>query len=326
MIQFCMVPRLCWCTFVLIGLSGCAGPTERAEEPSRVAAASQPATAPAEPAEPIRKHKRDTIAPRSYPLDTYGFTPVDKDLQKAFAREEMITDDAEGSLNPYIMRVIAAYPLDGSYPYHCSWKPREYDIYNGVTEDLWFKGLVVAKAYPDGSRCSYCCGLTFEIFFRAMQLRNVQKGLDPDDFNGMTFHDLFNLLQLWYIEGKGDCVQRGIVAYGLGTAITDFEQARPGDLGDYSFAPSGGHSIVFISWLRDEQGKIIGMRYFSSNLSGTKGVGYGESKFADSNNGRGIIRKWLRLARVGSISSYKPFNRLDIPRRNAYAPIQPSVR
>ena len=26
-----------------------------------------------------------------------------------------------------------------------SQKAREYDIYNGVTQDMWFKGMVVAK-------------------------------------------------------------------------------------------------------------------------------------------------------------------------------------
>ena len=55
-----------------------------------------------------------------------------------------MTDDADGSLNPYVLKVISAYPLDGSYPYHCSWTPREYDIYNGVTQDLWYRGMVVA--------------------------------------------------------------------------------------------------------------------------------------------------------------------------------------
>ena len=78
----------------------------------------------------------------------------------------------DGSLNPYVLKVISAFPSDGSYPYHCSWEPREYDIYNGVTQDMWYKGMVVAKAYPDGSRCSYCCGFTFEVFNRAMKLRN----------------------------------------------------------------------------------------------------------------------------------------------------------
>ncbi len=267
--------------------------------------------------------RRDTYTPRPYPLDERGFSPVDEALAIAFAREEDVADDDEGSLSPYVLKLVSAYPLDGSYPYHCSRKPREYDIYNGVTQDMWYKGMVVAKAYPDGSRCSYCCGLTFEIFIRAMKLRNVHKGLDPDDFNGMTFHDLFNLLQLWYIEGEGDSPQLGIVSYGLGKAITNFEDARPGDFADYSTVPADGHSIIFIDWIRDGQGGIVGMKYFSSNLSGTRGVGYGSGMFSDCNNGKGILRKSVRIARVGSIENYKPFDRLRIPCRNAYAPNQP---
>ncbi len=58
--------------------------------------------------------------------------------------------------------------------------------------------------------------------------------------------------------------------------------------------------------------------------SGTKGVGYGEGKFSDSNGGKGIIRKSLRIARVGAIKDYKPFHRANIPQRNAYAPTQPN--
>lgn len=291
-----------------LSLNGCHTPPASSSSPQ-----SQPAPPP----------KRYTYTPRPYPLDERGFSPVDKALAKAFAREEMIQDDAEASLNPYVMKVVSAYPLDGSYPYHCGWKPREYDIYNGVTQDMWYKGMVVAKAYPDGSRCSYCCGLTFEIFIRAMKLRNIQKGLDPDDFNGMTFHDVFNMLQLWYIEGEGDCERRAILSYGLGRAIEDFEEAKPGDFLSYSTTPPGGHSVVFVDWLRDEQGKITGLRYFSSNLSGSKGPGYGQGKFSDCNNGRGLLRKSVRIARVGAIKDYRPFDRLKIPQRNAYAPNQP---
>ena len=272
---------------------------------------------------PTKIAKRFTYTPRPYPVDERGFSPVDQALAKAYAREELITDDAEGALNPYVMKVISAYPLDGSYGYHCSWKPREYDIYNGVTQDLWYKGMVVAKAYPDGSRCSYCCGYTFEVFVRAMKLRNLQKGLDPDDFNGMTFGDLFNALQFWYIEGKDDCERRAIESYGLGYAVTDFEKVRPGDFLSYDTTPPGGHSVVFVDWLRDEQNKIIGLKYFSSNLSGSKGVGYGQGKFSDSNNGRGLLRKSLRIARVGAIKDYRKFDRAAIPQRNAYAPTQP---
>lgn len=267
--------------------------------------------------------RRSTYAPRVYPVDERGFSPVDKALAKAYAREELITNDAEGSLNPFVLKVISAYPTNGTYHYHCSWNPREYDIYNGVTEDLWYRGMVVAKAYPDGSRCSYCCGFTFEVFVRAMKLRNIQSGLDPDDFNGMTFNDLFNALQIWYIEGKGDSEQRAIVSYGLGTAVTNFDDARAGDFLSYSTTPAGGHSVIFLGWIRNAQNKIVGLRYFSSNLS-TDGIGYGQAHFSDSTkDGHGVLRDLVKIGRVGAIKDYRRFHRLDIPQRNAYAPIQP---
>ena len=271
----------------------------------------------------INSARRYTYIPRPYPVDDRGFSPVDKALAKAYAREDLVVDDAEGALNPYVLKVISGYPLDGSYQYHCSWKPWEYDIYNGVTQDLWYRGMVVAKAYPDGSRCSYCCGFTFEVFVRAMKLRNIQKGLDADDFNGMTFNDLFNALQLWYIEGDGDSEQRAIVAYGLGRAITDLEQVRAGDFLSYSTTPAGGHSVIFLSWICDEKNKIIGLKYFSSNLS-SNGIAYGQAHFSDSTkNGHGVLRNSLHIGRVGAIKSYQTFDRAAIPARNAYAPTQP---
>jgi hypothetical protein len=314
---------------VVPGLAGCrhAEPSQ-AQKPTATAAlasTNQPAASvTASTNKAVATAKRFNYTPRPYPVDERGFSPVDKALAKAYAREDMVADDSEGALNPYVLKVIAAYPTDGSYPYHCSWTPREYDIYNGVTQDLWYRGMVVAKAYPDGSRCSYCCGFTFEAFVRAMKLRNIQKGLDPDDFNGMTFGDLFNMLQFWYIEGDGDSEKRGILAYGLGRAITDLEQVRAGDFVSYDAAPSGGHSVIFIDWLRDTDNKVVGMNYFSSNLSGTHGVGYGSGHFSDFNrNGRGILRNSLRIARVGAVKDYKPFDRATIPQRNAYAPTQP---
>lgn len=268
--------------------------------------------------------RRYTYTPRLYPVDDRGFSPVDKALAAAYAREDMVTNDEEGSLNPFVLKVISAYPTDGTYQYHCSWTPREYDIYNGVTEDLWYHGLVVAKSYPDGSRVSYCCGYTFEVFVRAMKLRNIQNGLDPDDFNGMTFNDLFNALQLWYIEGPGDSEQRAIVSYGLGNAVTNFEDARPGDFLSYSTTPAGGHSVIFMGWLRDDQNRIIGLRYFSSNLS-SNSIGYGQAHFSDWNkNGHGVVRNSVKIGHVGAIKNYRAFNRLEIPARNAYLPTQPT--
>ncbi len=140
----------------------------------------------------------------------------------------------------------------------------------------------------------------------------------------MTFGDLFNALQLWYIEGKGDSEERAIRCYGLGKAITDLEQVRPGDFLSYSTTPAGGHSVIFIDWMRDEQNKITGLKYFSSNLSGTHGVGFGSGHFSDSNSrSRGILRNSLHIGHVGAIKDYVKFDRTNIPQRNAYAATQP---
>jgi hypothetical protein len=245
----------------------------------------------------------------NYPVDGRNFTPVDKNIAKL----GVVKDDAEGSLNPYVLALIGCYPTDGSYPYRC--KPLEYDLYNGVTQDLWYKGRVVAKAHPNWTRCSYCCGLTFEVFCRAMQCRNIQKGLDPDDYNGMSFSDLFNLLQLWYIEGSGDSPQLGIESYGLGKKIENLEDARPGDFLDFSRNNNSGHSVIFVAWMRDAAGKITGFKYFSSNSGG---VGYGTEYFEDT--GGKVLHKYFRLARVGSIDAYQRFDRTKIPFRRAYAP------
>src|SRR6185436_11715490 len=83
-------------------------------------------------------------------------------------------------------------------------------------------------------------------------------------------------------------------------------------------------AVVFIDWLRDENKKIVGFKYFSSNLSGTHGVGFGSGHFSDSTERkRGILRNSLKIARVGAIKDYVKFDRANVPQRNAYAPTQP---
>ena len=287
-------------------LAGCATPNSTCNCAATNATAVVVTPAPAGD----RSHRSIEEFPEAkYPVDGRNLTPVDKNIGKL----GVVKDDEASSLNPYVLAIAGCYPTDGSYPYRC--KPMEYDLYNGVTQDLWYKGRVVAKGHPNWTRCSYCCGLTFEVFCRAMQYRNLQKGLDPDDFNGMSFSDLFNLLQLWYIEGAGDSPQLGITAYGLGQKIENLEDARPGDFLDFSRNNKSGHSVIFIEWTRDAAGKITGFKYFSSNSAG---VGYLTEHFEDC--GGKVLRRYFRLARVGSVEGYRRFDRTKIPFRRAYAP------
>jgi hypothetical protein len=53
-------------------------------------------------------------------------------------------------------------------------------------------------------------------------------------------------------------------------------------------------------------------------------VGCGQGKFSDANGGKGLLRNSPKIAWVGSIQNHKPFNRAEIPARNAYAPTQPT--
>ena len=50
--------------------------------------------------------RRYTYAPRPYPADECGFSPVDKALAKAHSRGERNEDDDEGALNPCVIKFI----------------------------------------------------------------------------------------------------------------------------------------------------------------------------------------------------------------------------
>src|ERR1700759_4006335 len=113
---------------------GCADEPVAAPQPASVAAAPPPPLIASQPAPsvaiatatnatsptsiPPREKdpglRRSTYTPRIYPVDERGFSPVDEALAKAYAREEIITNDDDGSLNPYVLKVITGYPLDGS--------------------------------------------------------------------------------------------------------------------------------------------------------------------------------------------------------------------
>ena len=94
-----------------LGLAGCqsASPVAQKNPPAIATVTSvNPPVAAVKPSTDGQAQvaKRYAYTPRPYPVDERGFSPVDKALAKAYAREEMVTDDAEGSLNPYVIKVF----------------------------------------------------------------------------------------------------------------------------------------------------------------------------------------------------------------------------
>lgn len=203
--------------------------------------------------------------------------------------------------NRYVLDVIKTYSLDnGKYPYLLN---NDFENYNGVTEDLYYGGEVLLKANPNGNRASNCTGITFEVFFKAMQKKNQDLGLALDDFNGMNKEELLDFVLTWFVA-KGDKAESNLALaiekYGFGKRIYDLEELRSGDFMDLSRENNTGHAVIFMDWIRKE-GEIIGFKYWSSQGS-TKGISYKEEYFniKDKNGNKygNVIIDNLHLARV----------------------------
>ncbi|MGE5527834.1 MAG: hypothetical protein ACM3X6_01650 [Patescibacteria group bacterium] len=226
-------------------------------------------------------------------------------IPPALARSRLFAQ-YDRDLNGYVLQVMAGYE-GGRYPYLLN---RDYAHYNGVTRDLYYRGRLLLRASPNGSRASHCVGITFEAFFRAVQARNRRLGLPIDYFNGLTWDELYDLALTWY-AAKGDKASSNcamaIERYGFGRRIHDPLAAEPGDFMDLTRADGSGHTVVFFGWLRSA-GRIIGLRYWSSQAS-TRGIGYNAEYFRDNPPHllRGsLLRAPIYIGRVGPVRSYRP--------------------
>lgn len=212
------------------------------------------------------------------------------------------------SLNQYVLDVISTYSLkDGAYPYLLN---NDFKNYNGVTEDIYYNGQLILKANPAGDKASNCTGITFEVFFKAMQKRNKELGIPVDDFNGMSKDELFDMALTWFVANGAKSQSNLAVAlekYGLGTRINDLEKVRPGDFIDLSRENNSGHTAIFINWIREGE-KIIGLKFWSSQGS-TDGISYKEEYFniRDKNGNKygGVRMDNLHIARVSPVSEYR---------------------
>ncbi|MDP4087883.1 MAG: hypothetical protein Q8930_01280 [Bacillota bacterium] len=258
-------------------------------------------------ATPVQVKSPDSkVLPAANPADTASAnaTPIPSPTK---AEQQAIA--AKSDLNDYVLKVIHSYDGD-KFPYLLN---DDYQHYNGVTQNIVYKGSIIAKANPNGSRSSHCVGLTYEVFFKAIVARNIEAGLSPDNINNMTIDNMRDFMLIWYNalgtpKSEGDQLAGAIVKYGLGTRIARFEDAKAGDFIDFSRSQSG-HTVVFINWLRDKPGNIVGFKYWSTQES-TGGISYKNEYFSDNPQGayKGAVnRQQMYIGRVGSIGNYRRF-------------------
>lgn len=270
--------------------------------PSKTMSTSKSAdTASVEISEPVSKTRSSD--------NSNGTASAAVQANAAVSKAEVQAAAVKSELNNYVLKVIPAYK-GAKYPYLLN---NDYNHYNGVTENIIYQGSVIAKANPDGSKSSHCVGLTYEVFFKAMEERNKEAGISPDNFNNMTINNMRDFLLTWYNakgtpKSAGDQLAGAIVKYGLGSQIKRLEDAKAGDFIDFSRTKSG-HTAVFINWLKDDKGNIVGFKYWSTQES-TNGIAYKEEYFSDNPQGtfKGTVnRNQLYIGRVGPIANYKSF-------------------
>ncbi len=183
-------------------------------------------------------------------------------------------DDAH-PLNPIVLETMKSYPTDGSYGY---WWPKGTD-WAGTTRDLVYRGKTIAKGDP--RKRSYCCGLTFEVWFTSYEAA-CRKKETPFQIGILSVSDLAEMRLRWYGASRnGDrkkLILEALTSMGLGTKITRPEDARPGDFVQLWRKNGSGHSVIFLGWKRSGK-KITGITYWSTQ-PGTKGVGVRTERFA----------------------------------------------
>ena len=166
-------------------------------------------------------------------------------------------------LNEVVLELLKLYPTDGSHRYH--W----VDGFDGVTTNILYQGEIVAKAEEEMR--TYCCGLTFEVYMLAAQLRARQKNV-PLSLGGMTSWGVRKMKADWFVAtGLRGGPFDALVSRDLGKRI-EYEEALAGDFIQLWRYTGSGHSCILID--RDADG----FRYWSTQPS-TNGIGYRRENF-----------------------------------------------
>ncbi len=174
-----------------------------------------------------------------------------------------------------VLKIAYAYENGGGY----IWKNS-----TGVSETLEHQGKTILEKQPKGT---YCCGFTFQAAFKLAQHHGI--------FEGKTYKEVKKFQQQWYgaseASGETQCTL-AMTTLGIGNAVAH-EDARPGDFGNF-WRTKSGHSVIFLSWITDDDGNRVGLRYRSSQTK-TDGIGDHEEYF--KNHGGHVDPERLYLCR-----------------------------
>lgn len=191
-------------------------------------------------------------------------------------------ETVKAPMNQYVMRVVKRFPTDGTHQY---WWPKG-NSYDGATTDVYYLGFKVLRGDAEGR--SYCCGLTLQVFYQTLQDYFKDKGVIPS--SKLPLDKVNNFKYLWFCpQVKSPGPVEALEKYALGERVKNLNDAQPGDFVQFWRNNGTGHSVIFINWLREAEGNINGLIYWSTQKA-TNGIGY---QIEDVGEGKKEINKDL---------------------------------
>lgn len=169
-------------------------------------------------------------------------------------------------------------------------KNKGYDISlktAGVPGDIVFKDTVFLKR----ANGTYCSGVTFYVAMKVLEKSN--------SLTAFTLSDIQKFQKSWYGVydnfAEKQCVD-ALTSTGLGIEITKMHDIRRGDFVQFWRVNGSGHSVIFLNFVFDDEGSIVGIKYISSQKS-TDGIAVKEELFAAGNN-QGINKQRFYAGRI----------------------------
>lgn len=191
-------------------------------------------------------------------------------------------DPTDLPLNQAALKVALAYKDGGKY--NTQWTG------SGTPERIVHEGQQILAAGTGGT---YCSGFTF-----ATVMATAQKaGL----LQGKTVEEVRRFQKEWYgavsepeIREKQCALAVGHLGIGRQVAA---DEAQPGDFLQF-WRVRSGHSVVFLGWVNDQDGKRIGFKYRSSQGS-TDGIGNTIEYFQGARENGYVNPARMYFARLG---------------------------
>ena len=202
-------------------------------------------------------------------------------------------DDVD--MNEYVIKSAESFPRDGTHKYFL---PRNEYVYDGCTTNVIFMNQIVMKGEPQ--KRTFCCGFTLEVFWKA--LNQFLKDFNLQSAGALTPEVSAYFMKLWFVrekngDGPGDAMEK----YGCGIRIPDFEQTRRGDFIQLWRHSGTGHSVILWDLIRDNNGKLKGFKYLSSQPK-TSGIGFATEDFGTTT---GLAIERCHISRMTPPSTWK---------------------